>query len=144
MEQKTLIYTKWWFWVLMLVGGGIFLLIFKMISKSLTNPQSQPKTYTYTDPETGQTKSVNFAPEPLTDALYYDINEVWGLRDNTPYKNLLGLGDGEFVAVATDWNQRYKKELGETLRQSIRGEKTGFEPNLQEAIEAKFQRLNII
>lgn len=145
--ENTKIYTKWWFWVLMFLGGGIFLLIFKMISKSLSNPQAQPKEYTYTDPVTGQTKSVTFAPEPYTDALHEEIYAIFSARNMKPFEDLLALEDGEFVAVATDWNARYKKEDSETLLQAIRGEwfdNVGKPKEVSQALFAKFLRLNII
>ncbi len=145
MEQKA-IYTQWWFWLLIVAGGGVFILIFKMLSKALSNPQAQPQKYTYTDPATGETKSVTFAPEPYTDALREEIYS-WSPRNMKPFEDLLALGDGEFVAVATDWNNRYKKEDSETLLQAIRGEwfdNVGKPKEVSEALFAKFLRLNII
>lgn len=150
MEQKG-IYTQWWFWLLMLVGGGAVLAIFHFLKKGLTNPQAQPQKYSYTDPETGETKTVSFAPEPHTDALRNAIYDYqpwlnWVGRDMTPFTNFLNMEDGKFVAICTDWNKRWKSDGNETLRVAIQGESLPWVDgkDISALLEAKFIRLNII
>ena len=146
--ENTEIISKWWFWLILLAGGGLFIGIFFLIKKAIANPQVKPKNYTYTNPTTGKTETISFAPAPLTDALHDAINTPWSFfytyRDLMPFKNLLALEDGQFVAVATDWNERYKKEYEESLRQAIRGEVLPDSKALCDGLEAKFNRLNII
>lgn len=150
--EDSKIWSKWYFWVMIVLGGGIFLAVFMWLKKSMINPQAQPKNYTYTDPETGQTKTISFAPEAYTDALHVEVYS-WSARNMKPFEDLLALKDGEFVAVATDWNNRYKKTdswygtVTETLKQAIMGERfdnVGKQKEVYEALQAKFLRLNII
>ena len=144
--ENTEIISKWWFWLILLAGGGLFIGIFFLIKKALANPQVKPKNYTYTNPTTGKTETVSFAPAPITDAIHEEIYS-WGFRKMQPFFALLDLQEGELVAVATDWNERYKKEDSETLRQAIRGEmlmKISEKGDVAALLEAKFNRLNII
>lgn len=153
MEQTTIKVTqKWWFWVIILAGGGV--IAWLLLRKKPA--QEAPKKWTYQDPVTGQVLSVTFAPKAITDALHNAIYDpsVWGWnlatsglyslygRDTAIFDKLLSLGDGEFVAVATDWNNRYQKEDNETLRVAIYGEyglgKVGTD------LEARFIKLNLI
>lgn len=137
MEMESVL-TKWWIWLVLLLGGGIvaFFVFFKK-----EDTQQKPKKWQYFDPQTGESKEVNYAPGPMTDRLYTEIYSKW-LRDNTPFIEFSKLGAGEMVAVATDWNNRYKKTDSETLKMAITNEYT-IEKNVYDTIINKLTALNI-
>jgi hypothetical protein len=138
MEMEMNLLTKWWIWVILIIGGGIaaFFLFFNK-----EDTQQKPKKWKYFDPQTGESKEINYAPGPLTDRLYKEINSYY-FRDNTPFQELAKLSDGEIVAVATDWNNRYKKDSGETLLMAITSEYT-IEKTVYDTIVNKLTSLNI-
>lgn len=142
--MQKLFYQKWWFWLITLgVGGLIAYLLLKPQA-----PQAKQKLWSYQDPTTGQVKQIMFAPEPFTEALYnaiYDNSVFLSLgfyRDETAFENFLKLGDAEFVAVCTDWNNRHKKADNETLRQAVFGEYLS--GDLNRKLETRFTSLSII
>ena len=89
-----------------------------------------------------------FNPGPLTDALHDDINEIFGIRNIEPYRELLTISNSQLVAVYNDWNQRYYAEDSRTLPQAIKHEMTSLFsftwPTLAETVLDRFKSLNLI
>lgn len=88
----------------------------------------KPEDYKFINPGTGE--EVVFNPGLLTDALYKDMKphsfwsfQGWSGRNLSPYKELVGLQDNGFIAVAKDWAKRYA---------ALEGGKSLFEKLIQE------------
>lgn len=66
-----------------------------------------------------------YNPGPITDGLYEDLDEVFGVHEAEPYRAALKLSNSQLAAVYNDWNKRYAKEFdSKTIIQAIQGEYT--------------------
>lgn len=140
MEQQSVnILQKWWFWLLMLLGGGIAVYFIVRPQRA----QDKPKQYSWNNPDTGKTEIVLFSATPYTDAVYDAIYSYsWGFRNFTPYEDLLKLNDGQFAAVCQDWNNRKQREDKETLRVAVNNEwNLG---DILPILNTRFNKLSII
>jgi hypothetical protein len=99
-------------------------------------------------PTDTQGGNVTFNPGALTDALHDDINEMFGIRDIEPYRELLTISNSQLVAVYNDWNNRYYLDDNRTLPQAIKHEMTSLFsftwPTIAETVLERFKSLNLI
>lgn len=63
---------------------------------------------------------LNYNPGPVTDAIYEDLDEVWGYHSLAPYESALKLSNSQLAAVYNDWNKRYAEKFdGKTIIQAM-------------------------
>lgn len=81
----------------------------------------------------------------IVDAIYKDIYS-WGTRNAKPYSDLLALSNSDFVRAYNDWNNRYFKEDGETLRMAINNENSIYQPFIlvRDTLNSKFSSLGLV
>lgn len=66
-----------------------------------------------------------YNPSPITDAIYEDVSEKFGVHETEPYAAALKLSNSQLAAVYNDWNQRYSEKFDhKTIIQAIQGEYT--------------------
>lgn len=83
----------------------------------------------------------SFNPGPYTDAIFQDVNELFGFRDAEPYNQALGLSNTQLVAVYNDWNQRYLNKVGKTMTKAIQDETTLWNYSFISAAKTLIDRL---
>lgn len=141
---------KYWY-VLVILALVITIVLIFVFKKKKGVTIEAPKPVEVIEPTTGQT--VPFNPGPFTDALWQEMdrNSWWSGRNLRPYQDLMALTDGQFKAVANDWNQRYFSRAGNrTLAARIAAEK-GWSisndednqsfPSLRDTIVQRYKRL---
>ncbi len=89
-----------------------------------------------------------YDPKGLVDSLYSDINEVFGLRNNSLYATLAGLSDCQLIKAYNYWNETYYPEVQQTLPIAIADEVANsvWNPEFKgqrEAVLNKFKTLNL-
>lgn len=123
-----------------IIGLVIFIVIWA-ITASITSGIKRKKD---TELITNVPPDPNYNPAPIAQALYQDINEVFGFRNKQIYKDLAALTDAQFVAVAKYWNDNYYSKGNQTLKQAINDEVLGWElESTLQAINQRFVNLKI-
>ena len=96
--------------------------ILKKLLDALDVLDSKPKKPKDLTGDTGSSSAGDFQPEPFTNAIYSDVNEVWGVRDIEAYNNLAARSNDELILIYADWLDRYFDDEQQTLTQAIEGE----------------------
>lgn len=77
-----------------------------------------------TDTQSPGTPS-NWNPGPYTDAIFQDLDEVFGVHEAKPYHAANQLSNSQLAAVYNDFNKRYSKDFdSKTIIQAIESEFT--------------------
>lgn len=64
-----------------------------------------------------------YNPGPVTDAIFQDLDEVFGVHDAEPYQAAMKLSNSQLAAVYNDWNQRYSEKFDhKTIIQALKGD----------------------
>lgn len=66
-----------------------------------------------------------YNPGPATDAIYEDLDEIWGYHESGPYIAANKLSNSQLAAIYNDWNKRYAKDFdSKTIIQAMEDEST--------------------
>lgn len=135
-----------WFWIILVVIG---IILFIYLSGRAAGKRFVPKDVQIpidTQPD-GSTSTFN--PGPYTDAIFNDIDEIFGFHSSVPYEALNKLSNSGLVAVYNDWNRRYYSKDNETIVQAIQGEIAIINPfsdfgGIKRAILQRYESLNLV
>lgn len=86
-----------------------------------------------------------FNPGPYTDALFRDLDCIFCMHNEKPYKDALTLSNSQLAAIYNDWNKRYASEFdGMTIIQAIYDERAFYNPpwaTVSDALAKRFKSL---
>lgn len=64
-----------------------------------------------------------YNPAPITDAIFEDLDERFGVHESEPYEAAMKLSNSQLAAVYNDWNKRYSSKFdNKTIIQALDGD----------------------
>ena len=128
-------------WVLIILALIAIIFIWGRSQGSKYKPKDVPIPPDLQNPNDPKT----YNPAPITDAIFQDLDEVFGVHNSAPYEAAIKLSNSQLAAVYNDWNRRYSQKFDhQTLIQALEGDFSVWNSNFEYTVKDLVLRLKSI